>query len=142
MKAKQEAEAALVEEKRKEEELLKKLEEEQVHKSVVLIIDQEAERQLAAKEGSLPQEPTPDDENAVNLVVRMPDGSRRGRRFLKSDRLQCLFDFIDVGRVVKPGTYRLVRPYPRRAFSSGETSSTLNELGLTSKQEALFLELI
>nr|GME16951.1 plant UBX domain-containing protein 8 [Ipomoea batatas] len=131
LKAKQEAEAALVEEKRKEEELLKKLEEEQ-----------EAERQLAAKEGSLPQEPTPDDENAVNLVVRMPDGSRRGRRFLKSDRLQCLFDFIDVGRVVKPGTYRLVRPYPRRAFSSGETSSTLNELGLTSKQEALFLELI
>nr|GMD69430.1 plant UBX domain-containing protein 8 [Ipomoea batatas] len=35
-----------------------------------------------------------------------------------------------------------VRPYPRRAFSNGETSSTLNELGLTSKQEALFLELI
>lgn len=76
----------------------------------------------------------------------MPDGSRRGRRFLKSDKLQvnlvewefysfvfyidfkdfahctyliqaysgfcfslqCLFDFIDIGRVVKPGTYRLV----------------------------------
>lgn len=46
------------------------------------------ERQLAAKEASLPQEPTADNENAVNLVVRMPDGSRRGRRFLKSDRLQ------------------------------------------------------
>ncbi|VFQ78772.1 unnamed protein product [Cuscuta campestris] len=131
LKAKQEAEASLVEERRKEEESLKKLEAEK-----------ETERQLAAKESSLPQEPSSDDENAVNLVVRIPDGSRRGRRFLKSDKLQCLFDFIDVGRVVKPGTYRLVRPYPRRAYSTEEASLTLSELGLTSKQEALYLELI
>uniref|UniRef100_A0A5B7AK21 UBX domain-containing protein n=1 Tax=Davidia involucrata TaxID=16924 RepID=A0A5B7AK21_DAVIN len=124
-------EAALEEERRREEETRRKLEEEQ-----------EVERQLAAKETSLPQEPTSDDENAVTLLVRMPDGSRRGRRFLKSDKLQFLFDFIDVGRGVKPGTYRLVRPYPRRTFSDRESALTLNELGLTSKQEALFLELI
>ncbi|XP_047313621.1 plant UBX domain-containing protein 8-like, partial [Impatiens glandulifera] len=76
---------------------------------------QEIERNLAAKEASLPKEPMADDENAVTFLVRMPDGSRRGRRFVKSDKLQSLFDFIDVGRVVKPGSYRLVRPYPRRA---------------------------
>ncbi|XP_055821454.1 plant UBX domain-containing protein 8 isoform X2 [Solanum dulcamara] len=131
LKAKQEAEAALEEKRLEEEELRRKAEEEK-----------EMERQLAAKEASLPQEPTGDNENAVNLVVRMPDGSRRGRRFLKSDRLQSLFDYIDVGRVVKPGTYRLVRPYPRRAFSDGENTLSLDELGLTSKQEALFLESI
>lgn len=131
LKAKEEAEAALAEQRQKDEELRKKLEEEQ-----------EIERQLAAKEASLPQEPPSDDVNAVTLLVRMPDGSRRGRRFLKSDKLQCLFDFIDVARTVKPQTYRLVRPYPRRAFSDGESTVTLNELGLTSKQEALFLELI
>ncbi|KAI7995682.1 Plant UBX domain-containing protein 8 [Camellia lanceoleosa] len=124
-------EAALEEKKLEEEKLRRKLEEEQ-----------EMERQLAAKEVSLPQEPTSDDENAVTLLVRMPDGSRHGRPFLKSDKLQSLFDFIDVGRGVKPGTYRLVRPYPRRAFSDGECAATLKELGLTSKQEALFLELI
>lgn len=131
LKAKEEAEAALAEERRKEEEFRKKQEEEQ-----------EVDRQLAAKEASLPQEPPSNDENAVTLLVRMPDGSRRGRRFLKSDRLQCLFDFIDISRMVKPGKYRLVRPYPRQAFSGGEGALTLNELGLTSKQEALFLELI
>ncbi|KAK4389337.1 Plant UBX domain-containing protein 8 [Sesamum angolense] len=131
LKAKEEAEAALAEERRREEEFHRQLQEEQ-----------EIERQLAAKEASLPQEPTGDDENAVTLLVRMPDGSRRGRRFRKSDKLQYLFDFIDVGRAVKPGSYRLVRPYPRRAFSDGESTSTLNELGLTSKQEALYLELI
>ncbi|XP_047322532.1 plant UBX domain-containing protein 8-like isoform X2 [Impatiens glandulifera] len=124
-------EAAAEAERRKEEELRKKIEEEQ-----------EIERNLAAKEASLPKEPMADDENAVTLLVRMPDGSRRGRRFVKSDKLQSLFDFIDVGRVVKPGSYRLVRPYPRRAFSEGESASSMNELGLTSKQEALFLELI
>ncbi|GMI71708.1 hypothetical protein like AT4G11740 [Hibiscus trionum] len=131
LKAIQEAEAC-----RLEEEAARKaaLEEEQRK--------QECERQLAAKEASLPQEPSATEENAVNLLVRMPDGSRRGRLFLKSDRLQSLYDYIDIGRGVKPGTYRLVRPYPRRAFSDGESSLTLNELGLTNKQEALFLELI
>ncbi|XP_042025323.1 plant UBX domain-containing protein 8-like isoform X2 [Salvia splendens] len=131
LKAKEEAEAALAEEKLREEAMHRKLQEEQ-----------EKERQLAAKEASLPGEPTPDDENAVTLLVRMPDGSRRGRRFLKSDKLQSVFDYIDIGRVVKPGSYRLVRPYPRRAFGDGESPSTLDELGLTSKQEALYLELI
>ncbi|CAO2819966.1 unnamed protein product [Amaranthus hypochondriacus] len=124
-------EAALDEQRRKDEELRMKLEEEQ-----------ELERQLAAKEASLPEEPSSDSENVVTLLVRMPDGSRRGRRFLKSDKLQSLFDFIDVGKTVKPGTYRVVRPYPRQAFSNEESSLSFSELGLTSKQEALFLELI
>ncbi|XP_042518832.1 plant UBX domain-containing protein 8-like [Macadamia integrifolia] len=123
--------AALQEERRKEEEARMKLLEEE-----------EFERQLAAKEASLPQEPASDDDNAVTLLIRMPDGSRRGRRFLKSDKLQSFFDFIDVGRAVKPGTYKLVRPYPRRAFSDGESELSLGELGLTSKQEALFMELV
>ncbi|XP_051115109.1 plant UBX domain-containing protein 8 [Andrographis paniculata] len=131
LKAKEEAEAAFAEERRKEEEQQRQLQEQQ-----------EIERQIAAKEASLPQEPRPDDENAVTLLVRMPDGSRRGRRFYKSDRLQHLFDFIDVGKGVKPGSYRLVRPYPRRAFGDEESNSSLSDLGLTSKQEALYLELI
>jgi len=44
-------------------------------------------------------------------VVRMPDGSRQGRRFLKTDKFQFLFDFLDIGRTFKPGTYRLVILY-------------------------------
>ncbi|KAJ6802138.1 plant UBX domain-containing protein 8 [Iris pallida] len=124
-------EAALEREKYQEEEARRKLMEEE-----------EFERKLSAKQASLPQEPSSEDENSVSLLIRMPDGSRCGRRFLKSDKLQFLFDYIDVGRLVKPGSYRLVRPYPRQAFTNGESASTLAELGLTSKQEALFLELI
>ncbi|KAG4933076.1 hypothetical protein JHK87_047078 [Glycine soja] len=158
LKAMEEAEAAREEERQRAEDSRRKLQEEQ-----------ELETKLAAKEVSLPPEPSSDDDNAVNLMVKMPDGNRRGRRFLRSDRLQVkwpvkkyafprfllvhnnanasanfqsLFDYIDIGRVVKPGSYRLVRPYPRRAFSDGESAATLDELGLTNKQEALFLELI
>ncbi|KAJ6832610.1 plant UBX domain-containing protein 8 [Iris pallida] len=90
-------EAALEREKRQEEEACRKLIEEE-----------KFERKLAAKQASLPQEPSSDDQSAVTLLIRMPDGSRCGRRFLKSDKLQCLFDYIDIGRLVKPGTYRLV----------------------------------
>lgn len=61
----------------------------------LLVVGQEIERQLTAKEASLPQEPTPDDENAITLLVRMPDGSRRGRRFRKSDKLQVIWWSID-----------------------------------------------
>lgn len=113
---------AIEEAKRKEEEARRKVEEEQ-----------ELERQLVSKEASLPQEPPAGEENAITLQVRLPDGTRHGRRFFKSDKLQSLFDFIDICRVVKPNTYRLVRPYPRRAFGDGECSSTLNDIGLTSK---------
>ncbi|XP_020582222.1 plant UBX domain-containing protein 8-like isoform X2 [Phalaenopsis equestris] len=105
-------EAAVKREKHQEEEAYRKQLEEE-----------EFERKLAAKQASLPQEPSVDNENSVTLLIRMPDGSRCGRRFLKSDKLQ-------------------VRPYPRRSFTNKESQLSLSELGLTSKQEALFLELI
>lgn len=40
------------------------------------------------KEASLPQEPKVENDDAVALLVRMPNGNRLGRRFLKSDRLE------------------------------------------------------
>ncbi|KAG8488955.1 hypothetical protein CXB51_016951 [Gossypium anomalum] len=114
----------------KEESLRRKHEGEEVNKV------------MSAKSTSLPAEPAIDDDNAITILVRMPDGTRHGCRFRKLDKLQLLFDFIDVGEVVKPGTYRVVRPYPRRAFDAADRSLSFNQLGLTGKQEALFLEFI
>jgi hypothetical protein len=53
-----------------------------------VLCKQELESSLASKQASLPSEPAADEEGAVTLVVRMPDGSRQGRRFLKSHKLQ------------------------------------------------------
>ncbi|WOL13097.1 plant UBX domain-containing protein 8 isoform X1 [Canna indica] len=142
LKAQQEAELQRLEEAAAREAALEKqkIEEEESHRKQ--LEEEELERKLAAKQASLPPEPSLDNENAVTLLVRMPDGSRRGRRFLKSDKLQFLFDYIDIGKGVKPGSYKLVRPYPRRAFTEEENELSFSELGLTSKQEALFIELI
>ncbi|KAI5070016.1 hypothetical protein GOP47_0014359 [Adiantum capillus-veneris] len=127
-----EAKAAAQEEHRLQQE-------EAMRKSVAA---EELERQLAAKRAALPEEPSIDDEAAVTLMVRMPDGSRQGRRFRKSDHLQCLFDFIDVSGAVQQGSYRLVRQYPRKALTDGEHDSSFQDLGLSSKHEVLFLELV
>ncbi|CAL9205049.1 unnamed protein product [Musa hybrid cultivar] len=142
LKAQQEAEHRRLEEAAAREAAFQKQKHEEEENHRKQLEEEELERMLAAKQASLPQEPSSDDENAVTLLVRMPNGSRRGRRFLKSDKLQFLFYYIDIGRVVKPASYRLVRPYPRRAFTEGESELSLSELGLTSKQEVLFIELI
>ena len=44
----------------------------------------------------LPDEPTTDNADSLELILRMPDsGQRVSRRFLKSDRIQIVYDFID-----------------------------------------------
>ncbi|KAL4384329.1 hypothetical protein GQ457_15G018710 [Hibiscus cannabinus] len=136
---------SLLADKEKEMNALKKAENHSLKEEESFIRKPEGEevnKLKTTKMTSLPPEPARDDENAITVLVRMPDGTRHGRRFCRSDKLQLLFDFIDVGKVAKPGTYRVVRPYPRRAFGAADCSLSLNQLGLTVKQEALFLEFI
>lgn len=68
------------------------------------------------------------------LQVRLPDGSRSSRRFLKSSPLQAVFDYVDTSthgelEGARPGSYRLVMQYPRRVYEEGEGGS-LGEVGL------------
>ncbi|KGN56549.1 plant UBX domain-containing protein 9 [Cucumis sativus] len=102
----------------------------------------ETVRSLAAQEAQFPPEPEINDKNSVTLLLRLPDGHRHERRFLKSDKLQLLFNFIDDKLAMKPGTYKVARPYPRCTFGVEDGSMMLRDLGLTGKQEALFVELI
>ncbi|RDX64931.1 Plant UBX domain-containing protein 8, partial [Mucuna pruriens] len=81
----------------------------------------------------------------ISIVVRMPDGRRLEQRFDIADKVQVLFDFVDIVGFVgqqRPGTYRLVKSYPRRAYSINDCSSTLSEVGLSNDSETLFLEFI
>ena len=63
-------------------------------------------------------------------------------RFSTAHPLQLVFDWVDISspQELKPGTYSLVTQYPRRSFSPDSTS-TLQEAGLTAKQEAMFIQL-
>ncbi|CAL5196172.1 unnamed protein product [Lathyrus oleraceus] len=137
--------ASLLVDRQKELNSLKKAEtysskEEESHKK--MLERTELEKILDTKNIMLANEPPLGDGKAITIVVRMPDGGRCERRFFKTDKLQLLFDFIDIYGAVKPGTYRVVKSYPRRAYSINDSSATLNEVGLNNKNEALFLELI
>jgi hypothetical protein len=61
------------------------------------------------------------------------------RRFLRSGKLAALFDWVDVTAApeVRPGRYSLATQFPRRLLQPG--GGSLQEAGLTQKQEALFL---
>ena len=66
----------------------------------------------------------------------------RARRFRSSHVLQLIFDWVDVNspQDLTPGSYSLVTQYPRRSFAPGAAGS-LADAGLTSKQEAMFIQL-
>ena len=104
---------------------------------------------LASKAARLPAEPDASTAGSVQVVVRLPTGSRKGRRFLPSDPLQAVFDFVDVQCAaaaeggdddscgIKPGQYRLVTQFPRKVLT--ESSSSLQDAGI-STDTALFIE--
>jgi hypothetical protein len=99
---------------------------------------------IAAANDALPDEPPENAENIVDVAVKLPDGRRVRRRFEKSNPLQSVFNFLVVSAEhVEPGTYRLVSQFPRRSFENhAEGAPTLEQAGLTQRQEALFVDIL
>jgi hypothetical protein len=119
---------------------------------------------LATKAQRLPREAPDGEGGSLAIVVRLPSGQRKGRRFRPSDALQAVFDFVDVeccssntagagadaaaggGSAggcehpsgITPGSYRLVSQFPRKVFVE-DGSSSLQDAGITSDC-ALFIE--
>jgi ubiquitin fusion degradation protein 1 len=110
--------------------------------------EKRSERMRLAEEAAsrLPPEPTTDDAiiDIVEVVVRLPDGSRVTRRCKKSDTMAVLFDAVLArgGEVEAiPGQFNLVQQYPRRMYGmGGSVGKTLEELGLVGRKEMVFLE--
>ena len=98
---------------------------------------------VAAANAALPDEPAAGDDGVVDIAVKLPDGRRVRRRFSKSNPLQSVFNFLVSAEHLAPGTYRLMSQFPRRAFEDhAEGAPTLEQAGLTQKQEALFVDLL
>lgn len=58
------------------------------HASLYIDILKSITQQESDGQQHIPEEPLPDMENVVNILVRMSDGRRLSRRFLKSDKLK------------------------------------------------------
>jgi len=82
----------------------------------------------------LPEEPIEGDKEASAIVFRLPvSGERINRRFLKTDKVGLLYDFIDsLGEKVQfehtEGEYVIMQSMPKKLFVDKE--KTLGEEGL------------
>ena len=142
LRADQEKEAV---KRREEEEKKRKLQEEvdQKRKEV-----ERKEQMLAKIQAELSEEPEGPAEDVVNVMIRLPDGSRLSRKFLKQSPVRLLFHFVDYAILtdkaaleMTPGGYKLSTQFPRKTITDSETN-TLEDAGLVNKQEALFMEKI
>lgn len=98
-------------------------------------------RLIETKKLNIPDEPPETAPNTIALVIRLPDGSKLSRRFGLSTPLQVLFDYVDVEVDGKgnlpPGSYNLLRQFPKKVYVPDDVEGSLEAVGLTS-DEALF----
>lgn len=110
--------------RRQQEEQRRREEEERAEE----IARKQKEERLARKRQSLPPEPSDDTEEICHIMVRLPSGSRVGRKFLNSCTLQDVYDFVDTAQSeVGMDTYLLASSYPRKEFDN--LGATLQSLG-------------
>jgi FAS-associated factor 2 len=90
------------------------------------------ERRRSEKRLSLPEEPSADVPNTTLIRIRLPNGSTHQRRFMASDQLQIVQDWVDGLESHEHLKYSLAMTYPRKVFVGIETMmQSLEELDLT-----------
>uniref|UniRef100_V9KLB1 Fas (TNFRSF6) associated factor 1 n=4 Tax=Callorhinchus milii TaxID=7868 RepID=V9KLB1_CALMI len=118
-----------------EKEIAEQVRQEQLQK------EQEEEREAIrlSLEQSLPAEPKEESTEPVSkLRIRTPRGEFFERRFLASNRLQVVFDFV-ASKGFPKEEYKLLSTFPRRDVSQFDATETIMEVKLYP-QETLFLE--
>jgi hypothetical protein len=126
----QERERAQQEEIRKQElEELQKEDEE----AMKLSIELNRRKRCQDLADQLPPEPSIQSRNVTHIVIRMPTGDRLERRFLTTDKLQLLKDFVESKAFdyQLPPQYEIVNTFPKQTFS--DLSITLGEAGLVGR---------
>jgi len=117
---------------RKEQaEILRKQKEQEgeIEKQRIEFNKQEEKQQ---KLNRIPKEPSPQETDGVcSVVIRLPNGTRCGRRFYTSDKIQAMLDFASTRDDCELKPFQLVTPVPRTVFSN--PNQTIGESGISSK---------
>jgi FAS-associated factor 2 len=106
-------------------------EEEQILEAQRLSEMEAKKKEKESKKDLLPPEPEKGTAGSTHLAIRLPSGSRLERRFMKTDTLQTIRDFIE-SKVNETGfeadQYTISSAFPRKTFT--DSSVTLEEAGL------------
>ncbi|KAL1533014.1 plant UBX domain-containing protein 10-like [Salvia divinorum] len=139
---------ANLEEKRRADRRLK--EEQDAAYLAALKIDQERERERQSSPKSKSKQPNEAAETFSNtskkgeetqILIRFPNGERREKSFLSSDKIEAIYRYIDSLGLTPIGNYRLISNFPRKVYGVDEMSMSLKDAGLNSKA-SLFLEML
>ena len=98
---------------------------------------------MQEKAAALPPEPAAGAPTPLTTALfRFPDGGRVSRRFLQSQPVQHLFDFIDAqpGARSEPGQYQLAMQFPARLLGLEDAGKTLAEAQVGTGQEVFMLQ--
>lgn len=80
---------------------------------------------------TLPEEPPADIPDLAKLSIRLPNGERIVRRFLATNTVQTLYDFVetrDLAPLDPELDFLVVGMFPRKVYN--EMDETLEEVGL------------
>ncbi|KAI7738133.1 hypothetical protein M8C21_014542 [Ambrosia artemisiifolia] len=129
-----EREAAEAERKQKEEE-------EARERAAIEAAEKEAKLIKLREEKYLSLGPEPEKgPDVTQVLVRLPNGERKGRRFHSSATIQSLYDFVDSSGTLEIGSYTLVTNFPRVLYGPDKLSLSLEQVGL-HPQASLFVEM-
>ncbi|XP_041360810.1 FAS-associated factor 2-like [Gigantopelta aegis] len=139
LKADQEKERKKREEREKQEVLEQRVRDEEYER---LRLMEERENRKHDLMREIPDEPAPDDPDAIRIMLKVPSGIRLERRFLKSQSLKYLYYYVFCHKEC-PDNFSVVSNYPRRTLECEPTDScpepmTFEKAGL-GKSEMLFI---
>mmetsp|Transcript_16406 Transcript_16406/g.27090 ORF Transcript_16406/g.27090 Transcript_16406/m.27090 type:complete len:146 (+) Transcript_16406:485-922(+) len=98
-------------------------------------------RHIQELKASLPEEPPKGQSGTIHLRLMLPDGSRLERRFLQSDQVQTVANYVECNAPMfadSPVPFRLVVNFPRRVLDKLDLQ--LQDLNL-GKQATVMCEL-
>mmetsp|Transcript_48054 Transcript_48054/g.150810 ORF Transcript_48054/g.150810 Transcript_48054/m.150810 type:complete len:258 (-) Transcript_48054:23-796(-) len=117
------------------EEARKRREAEENEKKERIIADRKKSAQ-----SRLTPEPAGNEAEMSLIAVKLPNGKRIQRRFLRSSTLQNLFDFIDAESDFACPKYNVCTAFPRKVFSEDMAAQTFELVGLVLPQEVVMVE--
>ena len=93
----------------------------------------EGERLVEAARARLPEEPEESAAGVASIKVLLPNRSEVHRRFLCSDKMQAIYDFVTVAAAEEVGQkgFVLMLSHPRKALSDRQES--LEKVGLSGR---------
>ena len=100
-------------------------------------------RRRIEKAQSMKTEPAADAAGVCKVAVKLPGGGRRERRFLETDTLRDVFDFVDAldgdDAAAVGVRYSLVSNFPRRVFGrERDAATTLGDGGLAPQAMLMY----